>query len=107
MRTLLSVFFLMALALPAWSAEFRYELSVDGLACPYCAYGIEKKILALKGVESDSLDIKLNEGLVVFNADTDKQISEDSLKELVNDAGFTLRRLETSALGDETQDEDN
>ena len=101
MKTLLSVIFLMALATPAWSAEYRYELKVDGLACPYCAYGIEKKILTLQGVKDDSLDIRLNEGLVVFDAENDKRISEASLKELVNDAGFTLRGLETRVLGDE------
>ena len=47
MRRLLSILMLLALAFPAWSAELRYMLRVDGLACPYCAYGIEKKIKAL------------------------------------------------------------
>lgn len=44
MQKLFSLWILSALALPAWSAETRYELRVDGLACPYCAYGIEKKM---------------------------------------------------------------
>ena len=47
----------------------RYELHVDGMACPYCAYGIEK-IKALDGVDKSSVIIKLNDGLVIFEADT-------------------------------------
>ena len=36
------------------SAEERnrvYVVGIDGLACPFCAYGIEKQIQKLEGVE--------------------------------------------------------
>lgn len=95
MRQLLSILMLLALAIPAWSAEFRYLLRVDGLACPYCAYGIEKKIKALDGVAKESVEIRLNDGVVAFVASTDRPIDEATLKQLVNDAGFTLRSLKT------------
>lgn len=93
-----SLIFLLALALPAWAwaAERQYQLRVDGLACPYCAYGIEKKIRALDGVDKDSVAIRINEGLVVFQADTEAPIGEAELKQLINDAGFTLRSFEQS-----------
>ena len=89
------VVLLVTLTMPVWAAEIRYELRVDGLACPYCAYGIEKKIKALDGVDKESIQIQLNEGVVVFEADT--LISEGRLKRLINDAGFTLRGLKTSS----------
>ncbi|WP_206075702.1 heavy-metal-associated domain-containing protein [Marinobacter sp. NP-4(2019)] len=95
-RTWLSILLLSALALPAWSADREYQLRVDGLACPYCAYGIEKKIRALNGVDEDSVTIRINEGLVVFQADTEAPIGEAKLKQLINDAGFTLRSFEHS-----------
>ncbi|MDF1630896.1 MAG: heavy-metal-associated domain-containing protein [Alcanivoracaceae bacterium] len=94
MRRLLSILMLLALAFPAWSAELRYMLRVDGLACPYCAYGIEKKIKALDGVDKTSVEIMLNDGLVIFQADTPEPMTEASLKTLINDAGFTLRQFQ-------------
>jgi mercuric ion binding protein len=69
-------------------------LRVDGLACPYCAYGIEKKIKALDGVDKTSVEIMLNDGLVIFQADTPEPMTEASLKTLINDAGFTLRQFQ-------------
>lgn len=94
MRKLISIILFSTLALPAWSADRQYQLRVDGLACPYCAYGIEKKIKALDGVDKDSVSIRLNEGLVIFQADTEAAIGEAELKQLINEAGFTLRGLE-------------
>lgn len=95
-RTWLSILLLSALALPAWSADREYQLRVDGLACPYCAYGIEKKIRALDGVDKDSVAILINEGLVTFQADTDTAIAEAEIRQLIDDAGFTLRGLEVN-----------
>ncbi len=73
------------------ASDTRYELRVDGLACPYCAYGVEKKLKALDGVIDESLQIKLNEGLVSFNTIDETNITEPKLEKLINDSGFTLR----------------
>lgn len=90
--------FLLGISFQALAANARYELRVDGLACPYCAYGIEKKIKALDGIDKDSVEIKLNDGLVIFEADTESPLTEAALKTLINDAGFTLRDFKTQAL---------
>ena len=34
----------------AFAAGTEYQLRVDGLACPFCAYGIEKKLKKTEGV---------------------------------------------------------
>ena len=34
---------ILAVAEPALAAVDHYEVQVDGLACPFCAYGLEKK----------------------------------------------------------------
>jgi len=79
-------------------AEPRYyELRVDGLACPYCAYGIEKKLKSLQGMDRNTINIKLNEGLVIFVADTEAAITEPELKGLIDDAGFTLKQYKVQA----------
>ena len=45
------------------AAPVTYQLRVDGLACPFCAYGIEKKLGALEGVQSVETNIK--DGVVI------------------------------------------
>ena len=40
---------LIALSAAAMAASPAYRLLVDGLACPFCAYGIEKKLSAIEG----------------------------------------------------------
>lgn len=105
-RKLLLVFVASALALPAW-ADTRYALRIDGLACPYCAYGVEKKLKALDGVDESTFEIMLNEGLVVFHAKDDAAITEESLKQLVDDAGFTLRGLESQSISNEDREDDH
>lgn len=84
-----------------WSATLfaagtQYNLRVDGLACPFCAYGIEKKLIKTEGVESVSFD--LEKGLVLVKAKEGMTLTEAQLKQLVDDAGFTLRSVSEQAL---------
>ncbi len=69
----------------------QYALAVDGLACPFCAYGIEKKLSAIEGVENIETDIK--SGQVVVTLSEGKTLSEEVARQAVRDAGFTLRSL--------------
>lgn len=75
----------------AFAAGTLYELRVDGLACPYCAYGIEKKLKKTKGVEK--IDIDLNKGVVRVNVVEGIKLTEPQMAKLINDAGFTLRGM--------------
>ncbi|MCG8314335.1 MAG: heavy-metal-associated domain-containing protein [Pseudomonadales bacterium] len=95
MRHLLSIFILLLLSLPASSKELYYTLRVDGLVCAYCAFGIEKNIKSLNGVVKESVEIRLNEGLVSFEANVDNPIEPARLRQLINNAGFTLRSFKT------------
>ena len=65
-----------------------YSIRVDGLACPYCAYGIEKKLNEIKGVKF--IDMDLDKGLVIVEAH-DVKLEESQLKQLFEDSGFTYR----------------
>ncbi len=73
------------------AAGMQYDLRVDGLSCPFCAYGIEKKLKKTEGVES--VDIDLERGVVVVKTREGVKLSEQQMKRLVKDAGFTLRSL--------------
>lgn len=81
-------------ASPAWADE-TYRLQVDGLACPFCAYGIEKKLNDTDGVES--LDIRINEGVVLVTVREGADFDEARAKRIMEEAGFTLSGFEKTA----------
>lgn len=76
-----------------------YKFHVDGLACPFCAYGIEKKLNALEGVERIEMNIK--DGVVVVTMQDGVALDEADARKAVKDAGFTLKGLERLSTGSE------
>jgi len=66
-----------------------YQLLVDGLACPFCAYGIEKQISKIEGVETISIDI--NTGTITVSMAVGAELDEPAAREAVEAAAFTLR----------------
>ncbi len=86
--------FALVLLLPvtAFAAQTRYRLQVDGLACPFCAYGIEKELTRTDGVES--LDIDINAGTVTVTMSDGATMTEAKASQVVEDAGFTLGGFE-------------
>lgn len=77
-----------------------YQLRVDGLACPFCAYGIEKQLKRTDGVETIDIDIKT--GVVTVTMAEGATLTEAQAKRIVNDAGFTLagfKKLDGSTKG--------
>ena len=66
-----------------------YQLLVDGLACPFCAYGIEKQISKIEGVETISIDI--NTGTITVRMAVGAELNEPAAREAVEAAAFTLR----------------
>ncbi len=84
---------ILALSSPAWADEaaHRYLLQVDGLACPFCAYGLEKNFRAIDGVKS--IDIDLERGLLTLHTRPGTHFTAAQLEALVDDAGYTLRAV--------------
>ena len=73
---------------PGWAAAV-YQLEVAGLACPFCAYGIEKELRAIDGVaavetriEAATVRVRMREGATLDRA---------TAKKAVRSAGFSLR----------------
>lgn len=69
-----------------------YKVYVDGLSCPFCTYGIEKKFSAVEGVEK--IDIDLKTGTTIITMATGTTLDETTARETVDAAGFTLRDFE-------------
>ncbi len=87
---------ILAVAEPALAAVDRYEVQVDGLACPFCAYGLEKKLKKLPGVAN--VQIELNTGWASFDVLSGVLLPEP-VQAAVRDAGFTPRDIRVTASG--------
>lgn len=88
---------LLLLPVAALAAPTRYQLKVDGLACPFCAYGIEKKLGALDGVAA--LETSIKDGTVIVTMEEGATLDEATAKRAVEDAGFTLNGFERVSPG--------
>jgi copper chaperone CopZ len=79
-------------------AEFTgVKVKVDGLACPLCAFGLEKKLAQVAGVTNLSTDLK--SGTVNLSLTKGASVSVRSLDEAVRRAGFTLESVSVTAVG--------
>ena len=80
----------------ALAAIDHYEIQVDGLACPFCAYGLEKKLKRLPGITD--VHIELKTGRASFDVSSGVLLPEP-VQEAVHDAGFTPRDITVTASG--------
>lgn len=74
------------------AAPPTYQLHVDGLSCPFCAYGLEKKLGAVPGVQG--LETRIKDGTVIVTMKDGVTLDEARAKQAVKEAGFSLRKFE-------------
>ncbi len=65
----------------------KFTVQIDGLGCPFCAYGLEKKFKEFKGIKKVKIDIET--GLFTFIYPTAKKLSIERVKKQVQAAGYT------------------
>lgn len=70
-------------------------LWVNGLGCPLCASNIDRQLKRVRGVKAINVDLGV--GVVKLNLVQGRQPSPYTLGEAVEDAGFTLVKVEQSA----------
>ncbi|VAW72292.1 hypothetical protein MNBD_GAMMA12-1696 [hydrothermal vent metagenome] len=87
---------LMSFSFGVFAEGSRYLMRVDGLACPYCAYGIEKKLKKVSGLSNIKVDLK--KGVVTVDASKGTVLEEAKMKKLFKDAGFTYRSMQQTKL---------
>lgn len=71
----------------AQSTKDQFEVKVDGLGCPFCAYGLEKKFKEFKGIKD--VKIEMETGMMTFNYPTDKMLTMERVEKQVDEAGYT------------------
>ena len=75
------------LAVHAQKSMDAFEVQVDGLGCPFCAYGLEKKFKEFKGIKKVEIDIET--GDFSFLYPTEKALSMTAVITQVKKAGYT------------------
>ncbi len=76
----------LAVVASSGAAGKTYLLEVQGLSCPFCAYGLEKKLKKLDGVNSVSIDLKSGE----VELSADRELTREQVEKAVKKAGFRL-----------------
>ncbi len=85
----LAVLVFSALAVSAQeTSQPTYTIQVDGMACPYCAYGLEKSLTKISGIESIETDI--DTGIVTITMAAEATLHPVAATQAVEDAGFAL-----------------
>jgi copper chaperone CopZ len=82
--------FVVFLLIPSWSrAELlAADLDVRGMTCPFCAFGVEKKLGAIDGVQEVS--ILLDEGVIRLVFSRANEATAGDIQRAVEEAGFSL-----------------
>ena len=101
-KMILIIFLLGISSTLAQSSEVKVR--VDGLSCPFCAYGLEKKLNDLDGV--DSIFIDFEEGLVLMQVTDSENISEEEIRTKIEEAGFTPREIVFSGKNEKPDKDD-
>lgn len=101
MRRFFSLLFVLALLifpLTATAEKAKVTVRVDGLSCPFCAYGLEKKLKKMEGVEE--FFIHLESGKIEIIISDEALYNKDKVEELVKEAGFTPKGIKVEKMGD-------
>jgi len=65
----------------------QIEVQVDGLGCPFCAYGLEKKFKEFKGIKD--VKIEMETGIFNFTYPSEKEMTLEKVESQVDKAGYT------------------
>ncbi len=69
----------------------QIQVTILGMSCPFCAYGVQQKLQKLEGVTD--LEVVLSTGLATLTLEEDADISNEQLQETVKKAGFEVAKI--------------
>ena len=68
------------------------RLKVNGMVCPFCAYGLEKRLGEIASV--DAVLIRISDGLVQIRTKENQELTDEVLADAVKKSGFSLIEIE-------------
>jgi len=89
-KTIMTTMFIAMLAIFSVNAQKqmdKFMIQVDGLGCPFCAYGLEKKFKEFKGIKNVKIDIET--GDFSFSYPAEKELTMSDVIKQVEKAGYT------------------
>lgn len=75
----------------AVAAGSSVQIHVKGMACPFCVYGIEKKLKKVEGVSAVKSDFK--KSLITVQSRKDNPPDRKALEQAVKEAGFSIESM--------------
>ena len=69
----------------------QIQVTILGMSCPFCAYGVQQKLSRVEGVTD--LKVELSTGLATLTLEEDADIPNDLLLETVDEAGFEVAKI--------------
>lgn len=72
-------------------APRQIKVTILGMSCPFCVYGVEQKLKKLDGVED--LEVVLETGIASLTMEDGADLSNDLLKKTVQEAGFEVAKI--------------
>ncbi len=90
-------------AIPARAEMRAAELRVNGMSCPFCTFGIEKKLRHVSGV--NEVEVFLDEGQIRLVLSAENTATVQDIESAVDDAGFQLSGLSVDVEGTLVEDD--
>ena len=88
------------IARPGPAGVEQVSVRVDGLACPFCAYNIEKRVKTLDGVEPEARIVtSIQHGIAKFPWKSGVAFDPAAVRKAIHEAGFTPRELTVTVTG--------
>ncbi len=78
-------------AMPREDEPRQIVVTILGMSCPFCAYGVEQKLKKLEGVKE--LTVELKTGLATLTLEEGADISNEELQKTVEEAGFEVAKI--------------
>jgi cation transport ATPase len=88
---------LLLILMSVWASAYATQTitaRVNGMVCAFCAQGIEKKARALP--ETEDVYVNLKQKIVAVQLKEGKNLSADTVKDLIKDAGYDVTTMETT-----------
>ena len=93
----------LVLPLGAQAQLLEVKQTVFGMDCAPCAYGLEKRIQKMDGVESAS--VSLNDGLLTANLKKDNKLTLSGIRQAVEESGFKAKEADITVEGTVAEDD--
>ena len=88
---------LLFFSMSSYAGVEKVTIMIKGMACPFCAYGVEKKLKSVKGVKD--IDIDIQKGMARLTAEEGQSIEISQVPGAIEDSGFTPDRITATVTG--------